>query len=77
MTAADPNPQPHSAGGGGEGSLGRRTRCAGPEVALAAVGFPTDDPGVVIEQDATRMLDQVVELLAEHRVWHRFPVQVG
>ena len=49
----------------------------GAEEALAAVGFPTDAPGVVIEQDATRMLDQVVELMGQHRVWHRFPVQVG
>jgi catalase len=49
----------------------------GAEDALAVVGFPTDAPGVVVEQDATRMLDQVMTLLGEHRVWHRFPVQVG
>ena len=49
----------------------------GAEEALAAVGFPTDAPGVVIKQDAAQMLEQVVELLAEHRVWHRFPVQAS
>jgi hypothetical protein len=41
------------------------------------LGFPTHAPVVVIEQDATLMLEQVVELMGQHRVWHRFPVQVG
>ena len=36
----------------------------GAEEALSAVGFPTDAPGVVIEQDPTRMLEQVVALIA-------------
>lgn len=32
----------------------------------------TERPGVVLEEAADRVLPQVLELLAEHRVWQRF-----
>ncbi len=40
---------------------------------LSAAGCDEGAPGVVLGQDATQVLAQVVELLGEHRVWARFP----
>ncbi|WP_301184330.1 catalase [Nocardiopsis exhalans] len=36
-------------------------------------GIPVDAPGVVVGADAGDVLGNVVELLAYHRVWERFP----
>jgi catalase len=44
----------------------------GPQT-LAAAGCPADAPGVVVADDPQAVLAQVVELLANHRVWERFP----
>jgi catalase len=41
--------------------------------ALAAAGCASDAPGVVVDDDPQAVLTQVVDLLAEHRVWNRFP----
>jgi catalase len=41
--------------------------------ALAAAGCAPDAPGIVVDDDAQAVLAQVVELMAEHRVWSRFP----
>jgi catalase len=43
--------------------------------ALAAAGFDPAAPGVVTDEDAGDVLDNVVGLLAEHRVWDRFPAR--
>ncbi|MDQ3491706.1 MAG: catalase [Chloroflexota bacterium] len=40
---------------------------------LAAAGIPTDAPGIVLGEDPA-VLDAISELLAQHRVWERFPV---
>jgi len=45
--------------------------------ALAAAGLPTDDPGVVVGEDAQTVLGEVQQLLAQHRVWERFPASLG
>ncbi|MGJ7440327.1 catalase [Aquipuribacter sp. MA13-6] len=39
--------------------------------ALATAGLSPEDPGVVLGDDASAVLAQVVELLREHRVWDR------
>jgi catalase len=45
----------------------------GPGVALlAAAGFE-GEAGVVVGDDAEKVLESVLDLMAEHRVWHRFP----
>jgi catalase len=41
--------------------------------ALDAAGIAPDAPGVVTGDEAGPVLDGVKELLAEHRVWDRFP----
>ncbi len=41
--------------------------------AFAAAGFEHTAPGVVLVQEPPQVLDQIVELLTEHRVWGRFP----
>lgn len=40
---------------------------------LSAAGCPTDGAGVVVADDPGAVLDQVTELLTNHRVWDRFP----
>ncbi|MFD0168043.1 catalase [Streptomyces decoyicus] len=45
---------------------------AGAEDAFRAAGVPTDAPGVVIGNDGSGTLDQVSQLLGQHRVWERF-----
>ncbi|MBM7847353.1 catalase [Arthrobacter roseus] len=39
--------------------------------ALQAAGVPSSAPGVVLDQSATKVIDDVAELLATHRVWER------
>ena len=41
--------------------------------ALAAAGCGVDDRGVVMGDDGEQVLAGVLDLLAEHRVWDRFP----
>ncbi len=49
----------------------------GPGAALlGALGYE-GQPGVVTGTDAEQLLSEVVDLLAEHRVWHRFPATSG
>lgn len=43
------------------------------EQALRAAGILGDAAGVVLGADAVSVLDQIAGLLAEHRVWDRFP----
>ncbi|MEI7031725.1 catalase [Streptomyces pratensis] len=43
---------------------------------LQAAGASPGGPGVVTGADSTTVLDQVVDLLGEHRVWDRFPPAV-
>lgn len=43
------------------------------EAALVAAGCDGGAPGVVLGQEPTAVLDGIVELLAQHRVWERFP----
>jgi len=43
------------------------------EAALAAAGCSPAAPGVVLGTDGTAVLEQVLELLAAHRVWARIP----
>ncbi|MFD8595295.1 catalase [Kitasatospora sp. NPDC059646] len=45
--------------------------------ALAAAGLPADGEGVVLGDDPVRVLREVADLLAEHRVWKRFPAPGG
>ncbi|WP_433153436.1 catalase [Actinomadura nitritigenes] len=40
---------------------------------LPGAGIPQDAPGVLVNDDPTTALRGVVELLALHRVWERFP----
>ncbi|MGW7520187.1 catalase [Streptomyces sp. NPDC054796] len=40
---------------------------------LEAAGAPARAPGVVVGDDPGAVLERVVELLAHHRVWERFP----
>lgn len=48
----------------------------GAEAALEAAGVPVDAPGVIVGDSGTATLEQVVGLLAAHRVWDRFPAGV-
>ncbi|GHF86248.1 hypothetical protein GCM10018787_38750 [Streptomyces thermodiastaticus] len=48
----------------------------GAEAALEAAGVPVDAPGVIVGDSGTATLEQVVGLLAAHRVWARFPAGV-
>lgn len=43
------------------------------ELALCAAGCGPEDAGVVLGDDPIAVLDAVVTLLGEHRVWNRFP----
>jgi catalase len=45
--------------------------------ALEEAGFGSDDVGVVVGEDASAVLTEVLDLLAGHRVWDRFLVTVG
>ncbi|TDE27408.1 catalase [Actinomadura sp. 6K520] len=45
----------------------------GARPALDAAGIPTGAPGVVVGDDGSAVLDEVVDLLGHHRVWDRFP----
>ena len=45
---------------------------AGGDAALEAVGIPVDAPGVVVGQSGTSVLEQLQELMSEHRAWDRF-----
>ncbi|MFD8837631.1 catalase [Streptomyces griseofuscus] len=40
---------------------------------LEAAGIPLDAPGVIVDDDATTVLRQLVQSLGTHRVWERFP----
>jgi catalase len=40
--------------------------------AFVAAGFDGSAPGVVLGDKASEVLEEVTDLLAEHRVWHRF-----
>jgi catalase len=43
---------------------------------LTAGGY-ADQPGIVVGTEAEQVLGSVVDLMAEHRVWHRFPSTVA
>ncbi|WP_246021024.1 catalase [Arthrobacter echini] len=43
------------------------------ENALAAAGVPSTAPGVVVGDDTSAVVEQLKVLLAQHRVWERFP----
>ncbi|MEU3027538.1 catalase [Streptomyces incarnatus] len=45
----------------------------GGQESLEAAGIPLDAPGVIVGDDATAVLRQLVGLLGAHRVWERFP----
>ncbi|MBA4861704.1 catalase [Streptomyces sp. PSKA54] len=49
---------------------------AGAEDVLLAAGIPVQAPGVVVGEDGSGALQQVIGLLAKHRVWERFPAGV-
>jgi len=49
----------------------------GGEQALLAAGIPVDAPGVVVGEGGADAFSQLTELLATHRVWHRFPAPSG
>ncbi|MGV9878627.1 catalase [Streptomyces sp. NPDC003006] len=49
---------------------------AGAETALRAAGITDAAPGVVLADGGVQVLEQVAQLLAEHRVWDRFPAAV-
>jgi catalase len=40
--------------------------------ALSAAGCDPRAPGIVVDDDPQSVLTQVVELMGEHRLWHRF-----
>jgi len=42
------------------------------EEALTLAGCPSEAPGIVLADDPSAVLDQVVQLLGTHRVWERF-----
>ncbi len=44
---------------------------------LTAAGLPADGEGVVLGEDPVQVLREVADLLAEHRVWKRFPAPGG
>jgi catalase len=45
-------------------------------LAIEAAGCTPDDPGIILGDNPTDVLKQVIELIATHRVWHRFPTSV-
>ncbi|HET6857014.1 MAG TPA: catalase-related domain-containing protein, partial [Streptomyces sp.] len=44
---------------------------------LEAAGVPDMAPGVVLGDEGGTVLADITDLLAEHRVWHRFPAGTG
>lgn len=40
---------------------------------MEAAGADPDAPGIVTGSTSKKVLDQIIDLLAEHRVWDRFP----
>ncbi len=48
----------------------------GVETALQAAGITDAAAGVVLAGDGVSVLEQVTQLLGEHRVWDRFPAAV-
>ena len=48
-----------------------------PGHALEAVGYVYGAPGVVIGEEPQTILEEITGLLAQHRVWDRFPAQIG
>ncbi|WP_168582529.1 catalase [Gephyromycinifex aptenodytis] len=46
----------------------------GSDAALAAAGIAPEGPGIVVGDDANKVVSKVAELLSHHRVWERFPV---
>ncbi|NDZ92171.1 hypothetical protein G3I23_42785, partial [Streptomyces sp. SID10115] len=42
------------------------------ERVLEAAGVPADAPGVVLGSGGAAVLDEMRELLSQHRVWERF-----
>ncbi|MFF7206534.1 catalase [Streptomyces sp. NPDC008141] len=49
---------------------------AGAGGVLTAAHVPADAPGVVVTEDGTEALAQIVQLLGQHRVWERFPTSL-
>ncbi|WP_328862967.1 catalase [Streptomyces sp. NBC_00306] len=49
---------------------------AGAGDVLTAANVPEDAPGVVVTQEGTEALEQIVQLLGQHRVWERFPTSL-
>ncbi|OEJ25776.1 catalase HPII [Streptomyces agglomeratus] len=49
---------------------------AGAERVLESAGIPVGTPGVVTGDSGTGTLEQVKQLLGQHRVWERFPIGV-
>ncbi|MFE6129113.1 catalase [Streptomyces sp. NPDC056437] len=49
---------------------------AGADSALTAANVPADAPGVVVTDEGTQALAQIVQLLGQHRVWERFPASL-
>ncbi|MEU1147478.1 catalase [Streptomyces sp. NPDC005863] len=47
----------------------------GTQSALEAAGVPAAAPGVVVADDGAAVLREITSLLAEHRVWDRFPAK--
>ena len=47
------------------------------ERALTAAGIDTSAPGVLVADSGDAALEEVVRLLARHRVWDRFPATAG
>ncbi|MEU7159655.1 catalase [Streptomyces chrestomyceticus] len=45
---------------------------AGAEQTIEAAGLPAADPGIVLGDSGTAVLDQMKVLLSRHRVWERF-----
>ncbi|MBA2951740.1 hypothetical protein [Streptomyces himalayensis] len=43
---------------------------------MLAAGIPVQAPGVMVGEDSSGALQQVIGLLAKHRVWERFPAGV-
>lgn len=45
------------------------------KAALTAAGIDTSSPGFVASNNAAEAINELASLLAQHRVWERFPAQ--
>ncbi|STD13602.1 Catalase HPII [Dermatophilus congolensis] len=45
------------------------------KAALTAAGIDTSSPGIVASNNAAEAINELASLLAQHRVWERFPAQ--